>query len=263
MCLRLRTTPRYKIPYKWTNLCTEWRITQQTLAEGLWREVSFCICPASPHPHGFQCPWAPTTPVLAPLYRRFEVQKENTGDEVVVICSPELNPAHRVLPPQGPFHYEMFSACFWLHHTSPRVKIRHPSLGVICSLMPWEFNRKREEFNFFRLTCLSWSNLITPKFTWHLCKHIRWGRGNGISEVAEIAAALLPRQTRYSVEKSEQSQSSASCHGKIWEHRICNELRHYFDFCLLYQLSVKWISPSKGCASPDKKKFEFCISIRG
>lgn len=83
--------------------------------------------------------------------------------------------------------------------------------------------------------------------------------GNWIYEVAEIAAALLPLQTPYSVEKFEQSQSSASCHGKIWEHRICNELRHYFDFWLLYQLSVKWISPSKGCASPDKKNLNFAF----
>lgn len=49
-------------------------------------------------------------------------------------------------------------------------------------------------------------------------------KGNGISEAAEIAAALLSLQTLYSFEKSEQSQLSVAYRGKIWEHRVCNEL---------------------------------------
>lgn len=69
---------------------------------------------------------------------------------------PRAQPSTPGPPQQGPLHYKELPACFWPHHTSPRVKIRHPSPGLTCSLTPQEFNIKSAgDFSFFRLTCFS------------------------------------------------------------------------------------------------------------
>lgn len=122
---------------------------------------------------------------------------------------------HSLCPPSSfsePLDSRHFSISSIVQNNWGR-KGKHWALN--CSLVPRGYNiQSEEELHFFQTYMSFLKQPATPTFTWHLLEAHSLREGNWISEAAEVAAALLSLPALYSV----------FCHGKIWEHRICNEL---------------------------------------